>query len=108
VADETIDPAREQGHRRGLRFRRRDDYAVELFKEVLDHLDDRPRVDRVLVSLGRFYNPYIDQAIVDGGTRRRIVEALDAGKIGLARSLLEERLKLYARSDDSEPSSGDA
>ena len=104
MADAPIDPSREQGYRRGLKFRRRDDYAVELFKEALDHLDDPDRVSRILLSLGRFYNPYVDQAIVDATTRRRVAEALGAGDTGGARSLLEERLRLYARADDPEPS----
>lgn len=103
MADEPIDPAQEQAHRRGLKFRRRDDYAVELFKEALAHLDDRERVDRILLNLGRFYNPYIDQSIVDSATRRRVLEALEAGDTDRARDLLDERLKLYARSDDAEP-----
>jgi hypothetical protein len=102
VADEPGDPAQEQAHRRGLKFRRRDDYAVELFKEALTHLDDRERVDRILLSLGRFYNPYVDQAIVDPATRRRVLEALESGETERARELLDERLRLYARSDDAE------
>ena len=104
MGDEPLDPSQEQGHRRGLKFRRRDDYAVELFKEALAHLDDRDRVDRILLSLGRFYNPYVDQSIVDLPTRRRVLEALDAGDADRARALLEERLRLYARFDDVEPS----
>ena len=104
VADEPIDPARERGFRRGLKFRQRDDYAVELFKEALEHLDDRDRVSRVLLSLSRFYNPYVDQSIVDPATRRRVLEALDAGDTAVARDLLDERLRLYARSDEADPS----
>jgi hypothetical protein len=102
VPDPPIDPSREQGYRSGLKFRRRDDYAVELFKEALEHLDDPDRVSRILLSLGRFYNPYVDQAIVDSTTRRQILEALDGGDVERARGLLEERLRLYARSDDRE------
>lgn len=102
MADEPLDPSREQGFRRGLKFRRRDDYAVELFKEALAHLDDLDLVSRLLLSLGRFYNPYIDQSIVDSTTRRHVLEALGAGDAERARVLLEERLRLYARFDDSE------
>jgi hypothetical protein len=104
MADEPIDPSREQGFRRGLKFRRRDDYAVELFKEALAHLDDSDRVGRLLLSLGRFYNPYVNQPIVDSATRRRVLEALEAGEVERARTLIDERLKLYARFDDVEPS----
>lgn len=101
VDDPGIDPE-EHRHRKGLKFRRRDDYAVELFKEGLAHLDDRERVDLVLQRLGRFYNPYIDQPIVDLTSRRRILESLDAGDREAARRLLDERLKLYAKSDERE------
>jgi predicted lactoylglutathione lyase len=104
MADEPLDPSREQGFRRGLKFRRRDDYAVELFKEALAHLDDGDRVGRVLLGLSRFYNPYVNQPIVDSATRRRVLEALEAGEIEQARALIDERLKLYARFDDVEPS----
>ena len=104
MADEPIDPSREQGYRRGLKFRRRDDYAVELFREALEHLDDRDRVSRILQSLGRFYNPYVDQSIVDLATRRQVLEALESGETETARRLLDERLRLYARSDEAEPS----
>ena len=104
MADEPTDPTQEQRHRRGLKFRRRDDYAVELFQEALQHLDDRQRLDQILLQLGRFYNPYIDQSIVDPTTRRRVLGALEDGAIDLARALIEDRLKLYARFEDAEPS----
>jgi hypothetical protein len=73
---------------------------VELFREAEQHLDDVPRVDRILLQLGRFYNPYIDQPIVDLPSRRAVVEALEAGEIARAREILTERLRLYARFDD--------
>jgi len=100
VADEPTDPDQEQRHRRGLKFRRRDDYAVELFQEALQHLDDPQRLDRILLQLGRFYNPYIDQSIVDPTTRRSVLQALEKGATELARTLIEERLKLYARFEE--------
>ncbi len=83
-------------HRRGLKFRKRDDYAIELFREAQAHLIDIARVDRILLELGRFYNPFVNGPIVDLPTRRRIVEALQAGQEDVARTLLDERLALYA------------
>jgi len=98
VADETRDDSAEtERHRRGLRFRKRDDYAVELFKEARAHLDDIARVDRILLELGKFYNPLVHGPIVDLATRRSIVEHLQAARIDDARTLLDERLALYAR-----------
>ena len=89
----------ERRHRRGLRFRKRDDYAVELFREAQAHLDDVARVDRVLVQLGRFYNPFTNEAIVTPAARRQILELLRASHQEEARRLLDERLALYARLD---------
>ena len=55
MADETRDDSAEtERHRRGLRFRKRDDYAVELFKEARAHLGNIARVDRILLELGKF------------------------------------------------------
>jgi hypothetical protein len=93
------DPEQAQ-HRRRLKFRRRDDYAVELFREAEARLDDIARVDRILLELGRFYNPYVDAPIVDLQTRRRVLEALQEGDRDLARTLLGERLRLYAHLDE--------
>jgi len=103
VADEAAEQgAEERRHRRGLRFRKREDFAVELFREARAHLDDPARVDRILVQLGRFYNPFVNEAIVDPATRRRILESLEASLPDEARRLLDERLSLYARFDDPE------
>jgi hypothetical protein len=93
----------EAGHRRRLKFRQRDDHAVELFKEACEHLDDAARVDRILIWLGRFYNPYVNAPIVDPDTRRRVREALERGDADEARRLLDGRLQLYARFDDVDP-----
>jgi hypothetical protein len=100
VADDlTPDEADERRHRRGLRFRKRDDHAIELFREAQSHLVDIPRVDRILLELGRYYNPLADGPIVDLATRRRIVELLEASQPETARRLLDERLALYATMD---------
>ena len=103
VADESPSPddsSETQRHRRGLRFRKRDDYAVELFKEAQANLQDVARVDRILLELGRFYNPLLDGPIVDLATRRRIVELLQSSRAEEARRLLDERLASYARVEE--------
>ena len=100
--DARDDPAETERHRRGLRFRKRDDYAVELFKEARAHLDDIARVDRILLELGKFYNPLVHGPIVDLATRRRIVEHLEAAQTDDALRLLDERLALYARMEQQE------
>ena len=92
-------PGQEESHRRGLRFRRRDDHAVNLFREAKANLDDVSRVDRILLELGRFYDPLAGGAIVDLPTRVRIVEALRAGRQEEALYLLDQCLALYTKFD---------
>lgn len=93
------DPDEERRLRRGLKFRKRDDYAVELLQEALSKLTDVPRVSRILLELGRFYNPYTNGPIVDLATRRRIVELLEVGDTVAAAGLLNEGLDRYASAD---------
>ena len=95
-------PGEEARHRRGLKFRARDDHAVELFREAQANLGDVARVDRILFELGRFYNPSVDGPIVDLATRKRIVDLLNEGDAPGARRLLDERMALYARIAEDE------
>jgi hypothetical protein len=95
-------PEEERRHRRGLKFRKREDYAVELFRQAQASLGDVALVNRLLLQLGRFYNPYVNAPIVDLETRKRIVALLQRGDEEGARRLLDERLALYARMGDAE------
>lgn len=97
--DEVRGPREGQDDRRGLRFRRRDDHAINLFREAKANLDDVSRVDRILLELGRFYDPLAGGAIVDLPTRIRIVEALRAGRQEEALYLLDQCLALYTKFD---------
>jgi hypothetical protein len=94
-------PDDERRLRRGLKFRKRDDHAVELFQEALGKLGDVSRVNRILLELGRFYNPYTDEPIVDLGTRKRIVGLLELGDTPAAAQLIRERLDRYATDDSA-------
>jgi len=102
VAETESEHPDEARHRRGLKFRRRDDYAVELFREALANLEDLRRVDRILLELGRFYNPYINAPIVDLTTRRRVLELLERSQVDEARQILDERLTLYSQAPGTE------
>jgi hypothetical protein len=99
---EEPDSPETQRHRRSLTFRKRDDYAVELFKEAQARLGDVARVDRILLELGRFYNPAVNGPIVDLATRRRVIELLEGGRTEEARGLLDDRLAAYARIERGE------
>jgi hypothetical protein len=108
VAEPSPGDADEARHRRGLKFRRREDYAVELFKEAQDNLGDTARVERILLMLGRFYNPYQNSPIVDLATRRAVLEALGAGDQRTASQLLADRLALYASGEVDRAADGPA
>jgi len=83
---------------------KREDYALDLFREADAYLDDFERVNSILRELGKLYNPVTDAPIVDLETRQRVMTLLRAGTPDEARVLLDERRRLYApldRPDDS-------
>jgi hypothetical protein len=101
MAEPADDTPQARAYRRGFRDKgdKREDYAVDLFRAALAALDDGPRVDRILIELGRLYNPLVDGPIVDPRTRGAVLEALEAGDRERARLLLEARLDLYYPTD---------
>jgi len=78
---------------------KRDDYALDLFREARAYLHDTSRVNAILRELGKLYNPVTDAAIVSLEIRQRIVTLLDAGDDAGARALLDECRRLYAPAD---------
>ena len=107
VSDERSIDSKYQNLRKGLRSRRRDDPALDLFRQAESNLSDVRQVDRILLELSRCYNPLTNQPIVDLATRRSIVERLQAGRVDEARHLLDECLARYAPpSDESGPRTG--
>jgi hypothetical protein len=96
LSDESSLDAKYKALRRGLRSRRRDDHALDLFRRIEAELSDVRSVDRMLLELGRCYNPLTDGPIVSLATRRAIVEFLDAGRPDEARRHLHECLTRYA------------
>ena len=96
MSDESSLDAKYTALRRGLRSRRRDDHALDLFRRIEANLSDVTSVNRMLLELGRCYNPLTDGPIVSLATRREIVESLDAGRSDEARRLLHECLSRYA------------
>ena len=107
MSDDRSSDAKYEGLRRGLRSRRRDDPGLDLFRQAESNLTDVRHVDRILLELGRFYNPLTNGPIVDLATRRSILERLHAGQVAEARRLLDECLARYAPpSDDRRPRPG--
>jgi hypothetical protein len=74
------------------------DYAVDLFQEAEQNLADVARVNRILLELGRFYNPLTDDAIVPLAMRQQIIGLLESGNRDEAATLLRGLLGAYTRS----------
>src|SRR2546421_12525453 len=89
MSDEPPVEAKYKALRRGLRSRRRDDHALDLFRRIETNLSDVGLVDRVLLELSRCYTPLTNGPIVDLATRRAIIESLIAGRAGEARPRLD-------------------
>ncbi|MGH7322104.1 MAG: hypothetical protein ACRELA_21115 [Candidatus Rokuibacteriota bacterium] len=96
--DRPKSPAEDLVFRRG-KLRKRDDEAIDLFREALANLGDIPRVKRILLELGRFYNPVLNGPTLDLPTRRRVIELLESGRAEEAGHLLDDCLREYTRAD---------
>jgi hypothetical protein len=106
MADETRpESAEDRAYRRRFTTKGVDkhaDYAVDLFQEAEHNLADVERVNRILLELGRFYNPLTDGAIVPLAMRQRIVGLLERGHRDEAATLLRSLLTAYTRSAASD------
>src|SRR5438552_10393122 len=91
------DTVGERAYRRGFRDKgnKREDWAIDVFREVFTNLDDPARVDRLLFDLGRYYNALADGPIVDLSTRRHVAQLLATGGTDEARHLLRSCLDRY-------------
>lgn len=96
AGDHSAEPAEDLVFRRG-KLRKRDDPAIDLFREAQASLADIARVKRILFELGRLYNPVTNGPILDLARRRQLVELLESGAFEDARQLLEQCVKDYAR-----------
>jgi hypothetical protein len=94
VADESSPgPSRN----RGFKERKREDHALVLIRELKGNLGDMTKVRRILLELGRYYDPVLGGAIMEVRHQRAIVEALERGKVAEALALVEERYDLYIK-----------
>ena len=99
--DRPIESAAERAFRRRFGGKdkgrnKRDDYALDLFREASACLGDLPRVNTILRELGKLYNPMTDAPIVALDVRRRVMDLLAAGEPVAAQALLDECCRLYA------------
>src|SRR5436853_6001752 len=84
VTEERIESAAEKAFKRRFGGKdkgrnKREDYALDLFREAAAYLDDVERVNSILRELSKLYNPVIDAPIIDLPTRQRIMTLLQAG-----------------------------
>jgi hypothetical protein len=79
---------------------KRDDYALDLFREASAYLHDARRVNAILRELGKLYNPMTNAPIVALDARRRVMDLLASGDRAAAQALLDECCRLYAPVDD--------
>lgn len=98
------DSVEARAYRRGFRQKsRRDDYALDLFGEARAKLSTDPaRVDEILRTLARLYNPLIDGPVVGLPARGRILALLQEGRPAEAETVLDECYRRYAPLDDTE------
>jgi len=82
---------------RGFKERKREDHALVLIRELKESLGDLTQVRRILLELGRYYDPVLGGAIMEVSHQRAIVEALERGNVAEALALVEERYGLYIK-----------
>ncbi len=92
-AGEPIKPPRDKG----FRSRKRQDHALLLIDELRSSLDDLVKVRRILLELGRFYDPVMGGAILGIEHGKRIVALMEAGRRPEAEALIQERYEFYIK-----------
>lgn len=88
-------PAAQSG--KGFKARKREDHALMLIEELRGTLSDLSRVKRILIELGRYYDPVLGGSIMDIPHQRQIVAALEAGRTEAAQALIEARYASYIK-----------
>jgi hypothetical protein len=92
-----VTAAAEAPRDRGFRERKREDHALLLIEELLERLDDMARVRRILLELGRFYDPVLGGAIMALADQQAVVGALERGDRAEAERLIQARYDLYIK-----------
>ena len=79
------------GRGKGFKARKREDHALVLIRDLLASLDNPAQARRLLLELGRYYDPILGGAIVEVRHQREIMEAIEAGRLGEAEALVQAR-----------------
>ena len=85
------------GRGKGFKARKREDHALVLIRDLLASLENPPQARRLLLELGRYYDPILGGAIVEVRHQREIMEAVEAGRLGEAEALVHARYALYIK-----------
>ena len=87
----------ESGRGKGFKARKREDHALVLIRELLASLGNPSQARRLLLELGRYYDPVLGGAIVEVRHQREIMEAIEAGRRAEAEALVQARYALYIK-----------
>lgn len=85
--------------------------VVKLLKQAKDQLDDPMELNRLLREVGKFYDPLLGKAMIDGPARQRIVGLVERGDKAEASAAIDRYLEDYQRRVEPEsfqPSRADA
>lgn len=86
-----------EGRDPGFKRRKREDHALVLIRELEENLHDVARVRRLLIELGRYYDPVLGGGIMDVPQQKAVMEALAAGRLEDARAVVRARYEAYIR-----------
>ena len=86
-----------RGRDKGFKARKREDHALVLIRDLLASLADPAQARRLLLELGRYYDPILGGAIVEVRHQREIMDAIEGGRRGEAEALVQARYALYIK-----------
>ena len=92
-----VDSDGDRGRGKGFKARKREDHALVLIQDLLANLENPSEARRLLLELGRYYDPVLGGAIMEVRHQREIMEALEAGRVGEAEALVQTRYALYIK-----------
>ncbi len=95
MTPEDLPEERDRG--KGFKARKREDHALVLIRDLLANLGNPSQARRLLLELGRYYDPILGGAIVEVRHQREIMEAVEAGRLGDAEALVQARYALYIK-----------
>jgi hypothetical protein len=92
---------------RGLKMRKREDQAADLFRTALQQIADPVRLRQALLELSRTYNPVTNATLLAPEVRHRVLELAGQGDVEEARRHLEGALTRYIESGQPPAPTGD-